>query len=47
LLTDKGQQHVTGPDRAGDHLNEVVAQLDGVDVLEDLPAVVVVCKPVV
>ena len=47
VLADQRQQHVAGPDRAGDHLNEVVAQLDRVDVLEDLPAAVVVGEPVV
>ena len=47
LWTDQRQQHVAGPDRPGDHLDEVVAQLDGVDVLEDLPAAEAVGQPVV
>ena len=40
-------EDVAGSDRAGDHLDEVVAQLDRVDVLEDLPAAVVVRESLV
>ena len=36
LLADQGEQDVARPDRVGDRLDEVVAELDGVDVLEDL-----------
>jgi hypothetical protein len=36
LITDEREQDVARPDRSGYHLDEVVAQLDGVDVLEDL-----------
>ena len=38
LIADQRQQHIAGSDRSGDHLDEVVAQLDRVDVLEDLAA---------
>ena len=41
LITDQRQQHIAGSDRSGDHLDEVVAQLDRVDILEDLAAVTV------
>jgi hypothetical protein len=47
LLTDQRQQHVAGPDRSGDHLHEVIAQLDGVHVLEDLVAAEAVGQSVV
>jgi len=36
LPADQRQQHVTSPDRVGDHLDEVVARLDRVHILEDL-----------
>jgi hypothetical protein len=39
LGADQRQQHVTGSHRGGDHLDEVVAGLDRVDVLEDLAAI--------
>jgi hypothetical protein len=47
LVTDERHQHITGADRSGDHLDEVITQLDRVDVLEDLPAAEAVCQPVV
>jgi hypothetical protein len=47
LVTDERQQHITGADRPGDHLDKVITQLDRVDVLEDLPAAEAVCQPVV
>jgi hypothetical protein len=46
LRTYQRQQHVAGPDRGGDPLDEVIAQLDVVDVLEDLALAVVVGEPV-
>src|SRR6266542_441142 len=46
LIADQRQQHVAGPDCSGDHLDEVVAQLDRVDVLEDLAAAEAVSEPV-
>jgi hypothetical protein len=46
LIADQRQQHIAGPDCSGDHLDEVVAQLDRVDVLEDLAAAEVVGEPV-
>ena len=45
-IADQGQQHVAGSDRGGDHLDEVVAQFDGVDILEDLTSAEVAGKPV-
>ena len=36
LLADQGEQDVARPDGVGDGLDEVVTELDGVDVLEDL-----------
>jgi hypothetical protein len=36
LPADQCEEHVTASHRIGDHLDEVVARLDGVDVLEDL-----------
>ena len=47
LVTDERHQHITGTDRSGDHLDEIITQLDRVDVLEDLPAAEAVCQPVV
>src|SRR5215207_3326618 len=46
LITDQRQQNVAGPDRPGDHLDEVVAQLDRVDVFEDLSVAEVLCKSI-
>jgi hypothetical protein len=42
-----GQQHIAISDRTGDHLDEVVAQFDRVDVLEDLAVAVAASQPVV
>ena len=36
VLADQGEQDVARPDRVRDRLDEVVAELDGVDILEDL-----------
>jgi hypothetical protein len=47
LVTDERQQDVTGADRSGDYLNKVIAQLDRVDILEDLPAAESICQAVV
>ena len=47
LITNHCQQHIAGPDRPGDHLNEVIAQLDRVHVLEDPVVAVPVSQPVV
>jgi hypothetical protein len=44
-LTDQRQQHVAGPDRVGDHLGKLVAQLERVDILEDLLAAEVLDEP--
>jgi hypothetical protein len=37
LITDQRQQHIARPDCSGGHLDEVVAQLDRVDILETWP----------
>ena len=47
LLANQRQQHLARPDRRGDHLDKVVAQVDRVDVLEDLVDAVAVSQPVV
>ena len=41
------QQHVTRSNRRGDHLDEVVAQFNGVDILEDLTSAEVAGEPVI
>lgn len=35
-ITDQREQHVTEPDRVGDHVDEVVAHFDRVEILENL-----------
>jgi hypothetical protein len=47
LVPDQCQQHIAGADRCGDHLGEVITQLDRVDVLEDLPVGEAVSQPVI
>ena len=46
-VTDERQQDITGADRSGDYLYKVIAQLDRVDILEDLPAAEAICQAVV
>jgi len=47
LITNQRQQHVAGRDRSSDHFDEVVAELDRVDILEDLAAAEAADQPIV
>ena len=46
LITDQRKQHVAGTDGPANHLDEIVAQLDRVDVLEDLSGAKVLCEAI-